>query len=96
MIRDIYLIPIMNISNKVALSNLQETWENSCLLENDQLEKLQEDKFIYGVVPKDCPNQEVLLDVVSRLQRLRLYYNLKFVNLFCHEAIKDIDISKEV
>ena len=78
------------------MSNLQKTSDNGCLLENDQIEKQQESLLIDDVLRKDYSNQEVMLAVVSKLQRLRSYYHLKFVDLFCNEAVKDIDISKEV
>ena len=81
---------------QIALSNLQKRLEKSSQLDNCRIRQTQNEKIFDGVLCKEYSNQDALFLLRSKLQRLIVYYNLEFVQLFCHDAIKEIDISKEV
>ena len=81
---------------QVSLSSLQTLSEKSSRLEDCRIEELQKEKNVDGILRKHYSNQDVIFALRSKLQRLKVYYSLEFVQLFCHEAIKEIDISKEV
>ena len=89
---------ILNLTStlQIALSNQLKDFDKENRLDSGCIEKLQTRKLHKTNLENECFHQEHVALIYSNLKRLRKFYYLEFVDVFCHEAVKIMDISTKV